>query len=62
MGVVPRVAIAVKRKEQLRILMLMDTLEKHFPRLVKVCYVVSELSFAAFCMLVFTTASTCFET
>ena len=47
------VAIAVKRKEQLRILMLMDTLEKHFPRLVKVCYVVSELSFAAFCMLVF---------
>ena len=31
------VAIAVKRKEQLRVLMLMDTLEKHFPRLVKVC-------------------------
>ena len=47
------VAIAVKRKEQLRVLMLMDTLEKHFPRLVKVCYVVSELSFAVFCVLVF---------
>ena len=47
------VAIAVKHKEQLRVLMLMDTLEKHFPRLVKVCYVLSEISFAVFCLLVF---------
>ena len=47
------VAIAVKHKEQLRILMLMDLLEKRFPRLVKACYIVSELSFAGFCILVF---------
>ena len=47
------VAIAVKRKEQLRVLMLMDTLERHFPRLIKVCYVVSELTFTAFCLIVF---------
>ena len=40
------VAIAVKHKEQLRILMLMDLLEKRFPRMVKACYIVSELSFA----------------
>ena len=33
--------------------MLMDLLEKRFPRLVKACYIVSELSFAGFCILVF---------
>ena len=47
------VAIAVKHKEQLRVLMLMDTLAKYFPRAIKVCYVISELSFAVFCILVF---------
>lgn len=47
------VAIAVKRKEQLRVLMLMNLLEKRFPRLVKVCYVISELSFAGFCAAIF---------
>ncbi|MEI3478008.1 MAG: TRAP transporter small permease subunit [Bilophila sp.] len=35
------VAIAVKHKEQLRILTLMDLLEKRFPKVVKVCYIVS---------------------
>jgi len=47
------VAIAVKHKEQLRVLILMNILEKHFPRLTKVCYLVSELSFCVFCILVF---------
>lgn len=47
------VSIAVKRKEQLRVLMLMGILEKHFPKVVKVCYVVSELTFTVFCILVF---------
>ena len=42
-----------RHKEQLRILMLMDLLEKRFPKVVKVCYIVSELSFAGFCILVF---------
>lgn len=47
------VAIAVKRKEQLRILMLMNLLEKYFPKLVRVCFVISELIFTAFCLIVF---------
>ena len=47
------VAIAVKRKEQLRILMLMNVLEKYYPRFVKVCYVLSELSFTTFCCIIF---------
>ncbi len=47
------VAIAVKRKEQLRVLVLMDVLKKRFPGLVKVLYVVSELIFIVFCGLVF---------
>ena len=47
------VAIAVKHKEQLRILMFMDVLKKRFPQLVRVLYVVSELTFTVFCALVF---------
>ncbi|MFR9040521.1 MAG: TRAP transporter small permease, partial [Bilophila wadsworthia] len=47
------VAIAVKHKEQLRILMFMDVLQKRFPQLVRVLYVVSELTFTVFCALVF---------
>ena len=47
------VAIAVKHKEQLRILMFMDVLKKRFPQLVRILYVVSELTFTAFCALVF---------
>ena len=47
------VAVAVKRKEQLRILMLMNALEKRFPRFVQACYVISEISFTVFCALVF---------
>lgn len=47
------VAIAIKRKEQLRVLILMNLLENRFPRLVKVCYVLSEISFTVFCGLVF---------
>lgn len=47
------VAIAVKRKEQLRVLILMDQIEKYFPRAAKICYVASELSFAVFCIIVF---------
>ncbi len=56
------VAIAVKRKEQLRVLMLMDTLEKHFPRLVKVCYVFPSSRSLCFACLFFITASTCSRT
>ena len=41
------VAIAVKHKEQLRILMFMDVLKKRFPQLVRILYVVSELTFCA---------------
>ena len=48
-----RVAIAVKHKEQLRILMFMDVLKKRFPQLVRILYVVSELTFTVFCALVF---------
>ena len=47
------VAIAVKRKEQLRVLMLVNLLGKRFPKLVKVLYVLSEISFTVFCLLVF---------
>lgn len=47
------VAIAVKHKEQLRILMFMDVLKKRFPQLVRILYVVSELTFTVFCALVF---------
>ena len=47
------VAIAVKHKEQLRILMLMDLLKIRFPKLVRVLYVISELVFTVFCLLVF---------
>lgn len=47
------IAIAVKRKEQLRILMLMNLLEKFYPKLVRVCFVLSELIFTAFCLIVF---------
>jgi len=46
------VAVAVKRKEQLRILMLMNLLEKRYPRLVRVCFVLSELIFTGFCLIV----------
>jgi TRAP-type C4-dicarboxylate transport system permease small subunit len=46
-------SIAVKRKEQLRILMLINMLEKFSPKLVKICFVVSELIFTAFCLIVF---------
>ena len=46
------VAIAVKHKEQLRILMFMDVLKKRFPQLVRILYVVSELTFTVFCALV----------
>ena len=45
--------IAIKRKEQIRILMFVDLLEKYFPRLFRICYVVSELCFVAFCSAVF---------
>lgn len=47
------VAVAVKRKEQLRVLMLMNVIEKRFPKLVRCCFVVSELIFTLFCILVF---------
>ncbi len=47
------VAIAVKHKEQLRVLMLMNLIEKRFPRVVRVCYILSELVFTGFCVLVF---------
>ena len=47
------VAIAVTHKEQLRILMFMDVLKKRFPQLVRILYVVSELTFTVFCALVF---------
>lgn len=47
------VAIAVKRKEQLRVLMLMDLLAERYPGLVRVLYVISELIFTGFCVLVF---------
>ena len=47
------IAVAVKRKEQLRILTLMELLGKRYPGVVKVCYVIAELTFAVFCMLVF---------
>ena len=39
--------------EQLRILMFMDVLQKRFQQLVRVLYVVSELTFTVFCALVF---------
>ena len=47
------VAIAVKRKEQLRILILMNLFGARFPGLVRVCYVLSEISFISFCGIVF---------
>lgn len=47
------VAIAVKRKEQLRVLMLMDIVAAHFPKAHRICYVISEIIFAIFCILVF---------
>jgi TRAP-type C4-dicarboxylate transport system permease small subunit len=47
------VAVAIKRKEQLRVLMLMNLLEKRFPRLVRVCFILSELIFTGFCLIVF---------
>lgn len=47
------VAIAVKRKEQLRILMLMDLLAVRYPGLVRVLYIISELIFTGFCVAVF---------
>jgi TRAP-type C4-dicarboxylate transport system permease small subunit len=46
------ISIAVKRKEQLRVLMLMNLLEKFSPKLVKICFVISELIFTAFCLIV----------
>mgnify|MGYP000046075795 CR=1 FL=1 len=56
------VAIAVKRKEQLRVLMLMDTLEKHFPRLVKsVTWFPSSRSLCFACLFSIT-ASICSRT
>ncbi|MDL2266472.1 TRAP transporter small permease [Desulfovibrio sp. OttesenSCG-928-G15] len=47
------IAIAIKHKEQLRVLMLMNLLEKRFPQLVRACFVLSELIFTAFCAIVF---------
>lgn len=47
------VAIAVKRKEQLRILILMNLFGARFPALVRICYVLSEISFISFCGIVF---------
>ncbi|MDR1857285.1 MAG: TRAP transporter small permease [Desulfovibrio sp.] len=46
------VAIAMKRKEQLRVLCLMERVEKRFPRVGVTCYVISELTFTVFCCLV----------
>ena len=47
------VAIAIKHKEQLRVLILIDLLKKLSPRLVKITYIISELSFTAFCLAIF---------
>ena len=47
------VAIAVKRNEQIRILIFVNLLEKYFPRLARICYVISELTFTVFCIAVF---------
>ncbi|NLW80918.1 MAG: TRAP transporter small permease [Desulfovibrionales bacterium] len=47
------VAIAVKHKEQIRVLMMMDLIDRRFPKIVKVLFVISELVFAAFCIFVF---------
>ena len=47
------VAVAVKRKEQLRILMFMDILKKYSPKAASICFVISELIFAGFCAAVF---------
>jgi TRAP-type C4-dicarboxylate transport system permease small subunit len=46
------IAIAVKRKEQLRVLMFMNLLDKYAPKLVRVCFVISELILTAFCLIV----------
>ncbi len=47
------IAIAVKHKEQLRILMLMGIIAKRWPTLLKICYISSELVFTTFCCIVF---------
>lgn len=47
------VAVAIKRKDQLRVLILMDFLEKRAPGLFKVCYILSDLLFVLFCVLIF---------
>ena len=46
------IAVAIKRKEQIRILCLVDFMRKVCPAAVKWMYLASELSFAAFCLYV----------
>lgn len=46
------IAIAIKRKEQIRILCFASVLKKYYPRAAKVMYVLSELSFTVFCLLI----------
>ena len=47
------IAIAVKHKEQLRVLILMDLIAKKYPAVVRACYIVSEIIFSVFCVIVF---------
>ncbi len=47
------ISIAIKHKEQLRVLIIIDILKKFSPKLVKILYIISELSFSAFCLAIF---------
>lgn len=46
------ISVAIKHKEQLRILMFMNLIEKYSPKLMRICYVISELIFTVFCLII----------
>lgn len=46
------IAVAIKRKEQVRILCFAEVLRKYCPKAAKGMYILSELCFTAFCLLV----------
>ena len=46
------IACAIKRKEQIRILCLAEIVKKHYPNVAKGIYIVSELCFTVFCLLI----------
>ncbi|MBQ8664246.1 MAG: TRAP transporter small permease [Mailhella sp.] len=46
------IAVAIKRKEQIRILCLAEVVKKYWPNAAKGMYVVSEICFAIFCLMI----------